>query len=312
MAGLVQARSLPADGADWESSVAYLDGRYVALNEAHVSLFDWGFTRSDVTYDVVHVWHGRFFRLADHIARFQASLAGLRLTVHLDGEGIAGVLGECVRRSGLRDAYVAMLCTRGRPRPGQPRLPSSCENRFMAYAVPWVNVIPPEVQERGAHLIISRVPRIAPDSVDPTIKNYHWGDMTRALFEVEDQGADNAVLLDREGYVTEGPGFNVFAVIGGEVISPDRGALEGITRKSVMEICDELGIPKRIRRLTGAELIAADEVFCATTAGGVMPASRIGATILSNDRPGPISTRLRDRYWEKHAEGWHATPIDYD
>ncbi len=309
---LIEQRHLPADGTDWQRAVAYVEGRYVSLSEAKISIFDWGFTRSDVTYDVVHVWHGSFFRLDDHLRRFQASMAGLRLQVPLGSAGIAEILSECVRRSGLRDAYVAMVCSRGRPKPGMPRMPSSCENHFMAYALPWVNVIPPEIQERGAHLIISKVPRIAADSVDPTIKNYHWGDMTRALFEAEDRGADNVVLLDREGYVTEGPGFNVFAVIGGEVISPDRGALEGITRKSVLELCDELGIPCRIDRIAGAALREADEVFCATTAGGVMPVSRIDSTILSNDRPGPITVRLRDRYWQRHEEGWHATPIHYD
>ncbi len=309
---LIEQRYLPADGTDWQRAVAYVEGRYVSLSEAKISIFDWGFTRSDVTYDVVHVWHGNFFRLDDHLRRFQASLAGLRLQIPLDGAGIAEILSECVRRSGLRDAYVAMVCSRGRPKPCMPRMPSSCENHFMAYAVPWVNVIPPEIQDRGAHLIISKVPRIPAESVDPTIKNYHWGDMTRALFEAEDRGADNAVLLDSDGYVTEGPGFNVFAVIDGEVVSPDRGALEGITRKSVLELCDELGIPCRIGRIAGGALREADEVFCATTAGGVMPVSRVDSTILSNDRPGPITVRLRDRYWQRHEEGWHATPIDYD
>jgi branched-chain amino acid aminotransferase len=112
--------------------------------------------------------------------------------------------------------------------------------------------------------------------------------------------------------VTEGPGFNVFAVIDGTVISPDRGALEGITRKSVLELCDELGLPARVQPLHVDELRAADEIFTATTAGGVMPLSRLDGRIFGNDRPGPISARLRQRYWEKHDQGWHATPIKYD
>src|SRR3546814_4733440 len=120
-----------------------------------------------------------------------------------------------------------------------------CALRIWAFALPWVWVIAPEVQERGAHLIVAKTLRIPPDCVDPTIKNYHWGDLTRALFEAKDAGADNAVLLDFDGYVTEGPGFNVFAVIDGAVVSPDRGALEGITRQSVLELCAEMGIPAK-------------------------------------------------------------------
>jgi branched-chain amino acid aminotransferase len=168
------------------------------------------------------------------------------------------------------------------------------------------------VQARGAHLIVATPPRIADDSVDPTVKNFHWGDLTRGLFEARDRGADNCVLLDRDGCVTEGPGFNVFAVTDGIVVTSDRGALEGITRLSVQELCAELGIPFEIRALPATELREADEIFLSTTAGGIMPASRLDGRILGNDRPGPVSARLREAFWAKRAAGWHATPIDYD
>ncbi len=296
----------------WPDGAAYIDGEFVPISEAKISVLDWGFTKSDVTYDVAHVWKGSFFRLDDHIRRFNASIAGLRMTLPFDDAGLAEVLTECVRRTGLRDAYVAMVLTRGMLKPGMARKPENCVNTFIAYAIPFAWVMPPEMQERGAHVIVSTVPRIPPESVDPTIKNYHWGDLVRALFEAADQGADNAVLLDGEGYVTEGPGFNVFAVIDGTVVSPDRGAFEGVTRLSVLDLCDELGIPKRIGRLTADELRDADEVIAATTAGGVMPVSRVDDRILSNGRPGPISLKLKERYWAAHDEGWHATPIDYD
>jgi branched-chain amino acid aminotransferase len=120
------------------------------------------------------------------------------------------------------------------------------------------------------------------------------------------------VLLDRDGFLTEGPGFNVFAVINGEVVSPPRGALEGITRRSVMELCAELGIPYAARPLPRKELEESDEVFFSTTAGGVMPVSRLGGRILGNDRPGPISTKLRETFWAKRRKGWLVTPINYE
>jgi branched-chain amino acid aminotransferase len=311
MAALEQMAALAADPR-LAKGAAWVDGRVVPVAEAAIPILDWGFTRSDVTYDVVHVWNGGFFRLDDHLDRFAASMKGLRMSLPFGRDEIARILEELVARAGLRESYVAMVCTRGNPAPGLPRLPTSCVNRFFAYALPWVWVVPPEVQERGAHVIVAQTPRIPSECVDPTIKNYHWGDLTRALFEAADAGADNAILLDHEGYVTEGPGFNVFAVLDGTVVSPDRGALEGITRRSVLEICAELGIPHRIGRISRAELEGADEVFFATTAGGVMPVSRVDGRIYGNDRPGPISARLKARYWQKHDEGWHVTPIDYD
>src|ERR1700737_1403217 len=108
---------------------------------------------------------------------------------------------------------------------GVVRHPVNCRNYLAPFAIPWVWVMSPEVQERGAHLIVAKTPRIADDSVDPRVKNFHWGDLTRGLFEAHDQGADNCVLLDRDGFVTEGPGFNVFAVTDGAIVSPARGAL---------------------------------------------------------------------------------------
>jgi branched-chain amino acid aminotransferase len=295
----------------WSTGAAYIDGRYMPIEEAAIPITDWGYRRSDVTYDVVGVWGGAFFRLDDHIRRFRASMRSLRLEPPESDERIRAVLSQCVRRTGLREAYVAMDCLRGGPKPGLPRHPVNCRNYLAAFAIPWVWVMSPEMQERGAHLIVAKTPRIADESVDPTVKNFHWGDLTRGLFEAYDRGADNCVLLDREGFVTEGPGFNVFAVADGAVATPDRGALEGITRLSVIELCEDLGIACAVRPLPAAELRDADEIFLATTAGGIMPASRIDGRILGNDRPGPISARLRERFWAKRAEGWHATPIDY-
>jgi branched-chain amino acid aminotransferase len=239
-------------------------------------------------------------------------MRALRLEPPESDDQLRAVLTRCVRRSGLREAYVAMDCLRGGPKPGLPRHPVNCRNYIAAFAIPWVWVMSQEMQARGAHLIVAKTPRIADDSVDPTVKNFHWGDLTRGLFEAHDRGADNCVLLDRDGFVTEGPGFNVFAVTNGAVATPDRGALEGITRLSVVELCADLGIPCAVRPLTAAELRDADEIFLATTAGGIMPASRIDGRILGNDRPGPISARLREQFWAKRAQGWHATPIDYD
>ncbi len=293
----------------FSNGAAFIDGGYVPIAEARLPVLDWGFTRSDVTSDVVHVWKGSFFRLDDHLERFLRSCEKLRLSPPNRDE-IREVLIECVRLSGLRDAYVEVICTRGMPAPGS-RDPRTCVNRFLAFAIPFIWVITPEQQARGAHLIISQVQRIPPASVDPTVKNFHWGDLTRALFEAYDRGADTAVLVDPDGYVSEGPGFNVFCVGGGRVRSPGDTVLEGITRRSVRELCEELGIGFELGRITPDELRDADEVFLSTTAGGVMPVSRVDNRILGNDRPGPVSTRLRDLYWAKHEEGWYATPVDY-
>src|SRR5258708_35064710 len=102
----------------WSSGAAYIDGRYMPIEEAAIPITDWGYRRSDVTYDVVGVWSGAFFRLDDHLRRFRASMRGLRLEPPESDEAIRLILSECVRRSGVRQAYVAMDGLRGRPAAG--------------------------------------------------------------------------------------------------------------------------------------------------------------------------------------------------
>lgn len=301
--------SAAATANPYASGAAFIDGAYVPIAEARLPVLDWGFTRSDVTYDVVHVWKGSFFRLEDHLDRFERSCRALRLCPPARDE-IRETLMQCVRLSRLRDAYVEMVCTRGVPATGS-RDPRTCVNRYLAFAIPFVWVVTPEQQARGAHLIISDVPRIPPASVDPTVKNFHWGDLTRALFEAYDRGAETAVLVDAHGYVSEGPGFNVFCITNGRVRTPGDTVLQGITRRSVRELCEALDIPFEIGRIIPDDLRDADEVFLATTAGGIMPVSRVDERILGNGRPGPLSTRLRNLYWARHEEGWHATTVDY-
>ena len=298
---------------EFASGAAYVNGRFVPMAQAVIPVTDWGFTRSDVTYDVVHVRGGAFFRLQDHLERFATSMRKWRLAPPESPAEIEAILHRCVALTGLRDAYVSMACARGTPRvPGSRRL-SDCANHLIAYAVPWIDVLSPEIQARGAHVLIASTPRIPDASLDPTVKNYQRGDFTLGLMEAEDAGFDTAILCDAQGLVTEGPGFNVFLVHEGRVITPRHGSLGGITRRSVLDLCAMEGIPAAIEDIPRQVLEEeAEEVFLATTAGGVMPVARVGRRILGNDRPGPLSARLKDLYWQKHAEGWHATPVQYD
>jgi len=296
----------------FRDGAAFVRGQFVPVAEATVSPLDWAFTRSDAVYDVVHVFEDGFFRLGDHLDRFQASMRARRLAPPETRSEMEAILHRCVALTGLMDSYVAMVALRGRPRVAGSRRLEDCDNHFMAYAVPWIDVIPKDVQERGAHLLIASRPRVPDASVDPTVKNYQWSDLTSGLFEAQDQGFDSAIVCDEAGFVTEGPGFNVFMVKDGMVRTSDRGSLHGITRKTVLEICSAMGIAASVGPIQRHELEDADEVFLSTTAGGVMPASRVNNTILGNDRPGPISLGIKTAYWQLHRDGLHRTRVIRD
>ncbi len=257
-----------SDYMDYSAGAAWMEGEIIPISEAKISVLDWGLTRSDITYDVVHVWNGAFFRIDDYLGRFMTSMGKLRLNVGLDKEEIRSALITLISTSGLKSAYVSMVASRGIPIIPGTRDPRACKNHFYAWAVPFVWVIPQEVAKRGAHISIAQeTRRISMQSVDPTVKNYHWGDMTTALFRALDDGYDTTVLLDQDDHITEGPGFNIFAVIDGKVVTPRSGALEGITRKTVFDICSELQIPCEATDISAMELENAEEVFTATTAG---------------------------------------------
>ncbi len=298
--------------ADFSKGAAWMDGEIVPVGDAKISVLDWGFTRSDCTYDVASVRNGAFFRLDDYLERFQQSLAKVRIEVPQAPEEMRDIVHAIVGRSGLQDSYVAMVASRGVPLIPGTRDPRQCGNHFFAWCIPYVHVIKPEIAARGAHLFVpDDVRRIPPDSVDPTAKNYHWGDLTRGLFEALDAGFDTAVLLDHQGNVTEGPGFNVFSLKGNSVRTPDTGVLEGITRRTVLELCDELGLETEVRPIGLSEFMESDEVFTATTGGGVAPVTRINDRVFSNDAPGPETKRISETYLSWFDRPEHRQPVTY-
>jgi branched-chain amino acid aminotransferase len=301
-----------ADTNRFADGCAWIEGRYVPIADARIPILDTGFTRSDCTYDVAAVWKGRFFRLDDHIDRLLGGCARIRLTPPVGKEEIRSIMVETVRRSGLRDAYVEAVVTRGVPRPGE-RDPRVWTARLYAYAIPYVWIVRPELQDNGTvNLVVARnTRRIPAGSVDPTVKNFHWGDMTRGLYEAYDRGGSLAVLPDADGFVTEGPGFNVFAVTGSELYTPARGVLAGITRRTVLEIAEKSGITAHVTDLPVGDLYRAAEVFLTSTAGGVMPVTRLDGHPVGDGRTGPVTRRIKDQYWDLHQDPALSFAVDY-
>lgn len=295
----------------YEGGCAWIEGEYTPIAEARIPILDVGFVRSDVTYDVVAVWEGRFFRLEDHLDRVLQSCELMRLDPQLSREQIREVLFECVRRSGLREAYVEIVFSRGIPTPGD-RDPRNWKSRVYAYAIPYVWIVTPENQELGTALVVARdTKRIPPGCFDQRIKNFQWGDFTRALFEAYDRDAWLPVLTDGDGHLAEGPGFNVFAVDGGRLLTPRRGILQGVTRGTVLEIAAEMDLEVEVGDLATSRLYAADEIFLTSTAGGVMPVSSLDGEPVGDGRPGPLTKQIRQTYWDLHADPRLTDEVEY-
>lgn len=292
---------------------AFVDGEFVAPEDAKISIFDWGFLHSDATYDVAHVWQGKFFRLDDHLDRFEASCAALRLHPGVNRARMREVMHECVRRAGLRDAYVELLCTRGRPAPGS-RDPRTCTHLFMAFAIPFVWIADPDKQQRGINLIVGTPQRIPAASVDPRIKNYHWLDFVMGLFEAYERGGETVVLTDGAGHVAEGPGFNVFAVSSRTIVTPASGVLEGVTRRTMIELARREGFDVQVRELGVDELRRADEVFLSSTGGGAIAVAQLEGVPIGGRAAGmvgPVTRRMQDAYWALHEDSRYTEAVRY-
>ena len=297
------------DPYSYPEGVAYMDGQYIPISKARVSILDYGFLHSDATYDVVHVWNGAFFRIDSYIDRFQNSVEKLHMKLPFDKIQLKQILHNVAGLSGLQNAYVEMICTRGTS-PTFSRDPRDAENRFMAFAIPLGFIANEKQLKDGLHLAITDMVRIPPSSVDPTVKNYHWLDMIAGLYEAYDKGAENAILRNASGNIAEGPGFNIFAVIDGKLITPASGVLLGITRQTMLDLAKELEIAHECREVSAEEVMQADEIFITSSAGGPMFVSQIDNQPVGRGNLA-IFSQLKKLYWEKHDLPEWKEPITY-
>jgi len=287
---------------------AWIDSKYVELAEAKIPILDWGFLRSDATYDVVHVWKGRFFRLDKHIDRFFESAKKLRMPCQISRDELKKILANCVSKGKLESAYVEMIQTRGMS-PKFVRDPRLATPRVMAFAVPFGWILRQEDFEKGLNVLLTDIKRIPPSSVDPTIKNYHWMDLVTGMLDAYEKGNDTAVLVDENNNITEGPGFNLFCVNGSGIFTPDHGVLEGITRQSVFDLAKELHLPIMKKSISVEDLYNAEELFATSTAGGIMPITKVSGKEIGKGSVGSLTRQLHKLYWEKHSDDSWSTSL---
>jgi branched-subunit amino acid aminotransferase/4-amino-4-deoxychorismate lyase len=299
-----------ARGGPFSQGAAYVQGQIVPAAEARVPLFDLGFLRSDLTYDVPAVWDGRFFRLDDHLDRLERSCAKLRLVPPLTRPQMREMLIELVRRTGLRDAYVDIIVTRGARTFGE-RDPRKTVPAIYAFVIPYVWIMSLAAQESGGSAIVTRdVRRTPPGAMDPTVKNLQWGDLTRGFFEAYDRDAMLPLLPDGDGNITEGC-YNIFTVHDGVLRTPGRGVLEGVTRRTAAQIAQAQGWSVEFADTPVGSLYTADEIFLTSTAGGVMPITTLDGAPVGGGQVGPRTRAIWEAYWALHYDDAYSFAVDY-
>ncbi|MFT4037191.1 MAG: aminotransferase class IV [Thermomicrobiales bacterium] len=292
--------------ADTMQGAAWVNGEFVAAPEAKVSIFDSGFIGGVSIFDTLACWQGGLFKLPQHRARFERSAHAAMIPLLARGDELEQIIIETTRRSGLRDAYVQAIATRGR-RPS-PSMPSN-EPTLIVYAIPYVSLWPEAKAETGISVMIPSIRQPASDTLDAQIKNFNRLHSHLARMEADLASADDFILLDRQGLLTESRGANLFIVQGGTLLTPRSGILEGITRETVFEIAAAHGIAASEADLTAYNLYTCDEAFLCSTAGGIYPIALADGRVVGNGGMGPVTRALRDAYWERHLAGPDVTPV---
>ena len=271
----------------------WIDGEIVGEGEALIPVTDHGLLYGDGLFEGIRVYGGRVFRLDDHLSRLQAGARAIGLSLPFEPTRIREIVLETVAAHGESEAYVRLVVTRGEGALGVD--PTTCANPRLFCLVAEISLYPEEKLRQGIDLVTSSLRRPPPDVLDPRVKSLNYLNNVLAKQEARRQGADEALLLNTEGRVAEAAVANVFCARFGEIATPpvSEGALDGITRRTLLELAGTLGIPATESCLTRFDLFAADEVFLTGSGAGIVPVGTLDGRTLGSGRPGPLWEKLR-------------------
>lgn len=260
---------------------AWRNGSYCSLADLSLSIMDLGVIHSDATYDVLAVRHGRALELDAHLDRLVTSCRGWRLPLPYTKDELRAVTAELYYRSGLDSAFVWFAVTRGIPDSGRPRDLTQCATQVMAYVKPYYGFN----AANTARLCLSTILRTPDASINQRFKNWAWQDLTQAQWQALDRGYDSAVLLDHNGHLTEGPGFNVAVIVDDVIHIPQHNVLGGITMATVVKLCEANAIPYKYCNIDQQRLAAATDMFVTSTAGDIVTVTEFEShTFLPSDQ----------------------------
>jgi branched-chain amino acid aminotransferase len=291
-----------------EEGIVYINGDFRQKREASISVFDHGLLYGDGVQDTLVAWNGCIFKLEPHIERLMYNAQALKIVPPVSGQELQDLIKETARRSNLKNIYIKILLTRGiSPTPLLD--PRPCKPGVVIIAVPYPSVADPTKDRAGIRAKLTSVRRVSRDALDARIKSLNYLAFVMARIEAIDAGFDEALIQDAEGYVCEAAGWNVLTTMKGVVSTPSTSIIEGITRATVMEICERLSIPHKARPLTSYDLYVADEVFVSSTAGGLVPVVNVDGRTIGSGEPGPIFTAIRREFRHMLENREHGTPI---
>lgn len=276
----------------------YIDGRFYSERDAKISVFDHGVLYGDGVFEGIRFYNGRIFRLKEHIDRLYASAQAILLTVPMSKEDLAEATLKTCRLNKLKDGYIRLVVTRGVGYLGLS--PYKCKKASVFIIAATIELYPEAVYRNGLKVATTGTMRTPSNVLSPAVKSLNYLNNIMAKVEAIQAGAEEGLMLNGQGNVAECTGDNVFIIKHGALITPpiSAGALDGITRRAVMALAVEAGLPVREENLTRYDIYTADECFLTGTAAEVVPVAQLDGRPIGATRPGPVTLDLMRRYRE--------------
>jgi len=290
--------------------VVYVDGDWLKKSQASVSVYDHGFLYGDGVFEGIRVYDGVIFRFKEHLDRLYDSAKSIKLRIPLSPEEMTKAVIDTLKRNDLKDAYIRLVVSRGVGDLGVD--PRKCRTPSVIVITEYLDPTYGTVaKEKGITAIISSVRRDMVDATTHEIKSLNYLNSVLAKLEATDAGADDALMLDRSGFVSEATTTNLFIVKDGELFTPptSAGILPGVTRRRVIKLARELGYNMYEKGLTPYAVTNADEAFLTGTLAEIVPLVKIRGIVIGDGRPGPITKRVMEAFVRIRSDPKDGLPI---
>lgn len=274
----------------------YFNGEFVPQNEAKVSVFDHGLLYGDGIFEGIRAYNGRVFKLKEHIDRFFDCAKVLMLDIGHTKEEMEKIVLETCRVNNRKDCYIRLVATRGVGDLGLS--PDKCPKSTVFCIATTIQLYPEELYKKGIPVITAFQRRNNPSTIDPQIKSLNYLNNILAKIEANRAGVQEAIMLNRDGLVAECTGDNIFIVKNGVIYTPPIhiGALDGITRRTIFEVCDNLGIKIFEKEFSLFNVYSSDECFLSGTAAEAIPVTEADGRIIGTGVAGEITTKILEEF----------------
>lgn len=274
----------------------YLNGQFVSREKAKISVYDHGLLYGDGVFEGLRSYNGRIFRLQEHIDRLYKSAKYICLEVPITREKLVNAILKTARINGYKNCYIRVVLTRGEGDLGLD--PDKCANPTIFIIADKIVLYPEKFYKEGMEIITVPTQRNRSANLEPCVKSLNYLNNILGKIEAKNAGFKEAIMLNREGFVTECTGDNIFIVEDGILKTPPTyvGVLDGITRRTIMEIARKLSIEVKEEILSRYNLFNAEECFLTGTAAEVVPIVKIDGRTIGNGKVGSVTHKIRGAF----------------